>query len=282
MSCLGPNYLIATKPPWSRRTTVCTDLNSYGNKFLNSKDTIYIPTLKKHVYVFELKNTFDMYKKANVLQYHHLHHTNKLTKNQTYALIVKGKANGKKGYATQTETYTDPNNNHLKRVNYDVINASTGAQTTEPITCPKRVIKFYANVLPPNDNTPSVNPDILPPPPPKPSNNQFVLPDIVPVVNTPENNNIPNGGNLVIGIIEDICTGKSKIVCDGNPIICFPSSYSDVPRINGVDQELCYTKGAPTWLTSNKIITSTSHQGGQYTSNYKDFISANSNASNPL
>jgi hypothetical protein len=265
MSCLGPNYLIATKPPWSRRTTVCTDPTSESSKFLDGKETIYIPTLKKSFYVFELKNTFDMYKKANVLQYHNRHHTNKLTKNQTYALIAKGKWISRKTYATQTETYTDPNNNHLKRVNYDVINASTGAQTTEPITCPTKIPENYANVLPPNDNTPSVNPDILPPPPPKPSNNQFVLPDIVPVVNTPENNNIPDGGNLVIGVIEDICTGRKKIVCDVNPIICFPSSYSDVPRINGVDQELCYTKGSPSFLTSNKISTSTSSQGGKYT-----------------
>ena len=265
MSCLGPNYLIATKPPWSRRQSICNDITSYLNRNLNENDTIYIPILKKYVLITELDNEFKMLKKANVLQYHHLHHTNKLTKNQIYALIAKGKWSTKKGYATQTETYSDPNNQHLKRVNYDVINASTGAQTTEPITCPTKIPKNYANVLPPNDNTPSVNPDVLPPPPPKPSNNQFVLPDIVPVVNTPENNNIPDGGNLVIGVIEDICTGRKKIVCDVNPIICFPSSYSDVPRINEVDLELCYTKGAPSFLTSNKISTSTSHNGGKYT-----------------
>jgi hypothetical protein len=282
MSCLGPNYLISTRPPWYRRNTVCTDPSSDTTKFLDGKDRIYIPTLKKYVNIFELKNAFDMYKKANVLQYNDNHHTNKLTKNQKYALIAKGKWTTRKTYATQTETYTDPNNNHLKRVNYDVINANTGTPTTEPITCPSHIPKTYANTLPPNDNTPSVVPDILPIPPPKPSNNNFVLPDIVPVVNTPENKNIPDGGNLIIGTIEDICRGETKIICDFNPIICFPSSYSDVPRINGEDKELCYTKDSPALLTSNKKTTASSADGGQYATNYKGVVSANSTVSRAL
>ena len=223
-----------------------------------------------------------MYKKAIVLQYAYIHHTNNLTKNQRYSLISLGKWVGKKGYATQTETFTDPNNNYLKRVNYDVINAETGDQTNEPITCPSYTPQTPANTLPPNNNTPSVVPNILPPPPPTPSKNKFILPNIVPVVNTPKNINIPNGGNLVIGTIENICTGESKIVCNIVPIVCFPSSCSDVPRQNNIDTELCYTKDSPIWLGSSGINTSRSTDGDTFPTNYKGLVSANSIVSRNL
>jgi hypothetical protein len=232
---------------------------------LKPDDTVYIPILKKSVLITTLHDEFKMYKKANVLQYHHKHHTNKLTKNQTYALIAKGKWLTRKTYATQSETYTNPNKNYLKRVNYDVINAETGAQTTEPITCPSYIPKTYANTLPPNNNTPSVIPAILPGPPPTPSKNKFTIPDIIPIVNNAKHLNIPDGGNLIIGTISDICSGKTIITCFENPIVCFPSSCSNVPTENGEDKELCFTKGSPSFLTSNKISTATSHQGGQYT-----------------
>jgi hypothetical protein len=277
MSCFGPNYLISTTNPWYRRESVCTDfLAGYLNENLNANGTIYIPILKKDVLITQVYNEFQMYKKGNVLQYAHTHHTNKLTKNQIYASIVQGKWISKKSYATQTETYTNPNNNYLKRVNYDVINVDTGVQTTEPITCPSNTPQTPANILPVNNNTPSVVPNILPPPPPTPSKNKFTLPDIVPVVDTPQNNNIPDGGNLVIGIIENICSGESKIVCNINPIVCFPSSFSDVPRENGIDKELCYIKGTPTWLPGSGINTSSAIDGGQFPTNYKDFIPVNS------
>ena len=215
-----------------------------------------------------------MYKKANVLQYDYTHNTNKLTKNQIYALICQGKWTTTKTYATQSDTFTDPNNNYLKRVNYDVINAETGAQTNEPITCPSYNPQPYANTLPSNNGTPSVVPNILPPPQPKPSKNKFILPVIVPVVNTPKHINIPDGGNLIIGTIENICTGESKIVCTIDPIICFPSSYSDVPPENGVDKYLCSTKGSATWLASSGINTSSAVDGNKFPINYKGLVSA--------
>jgi hypothetical protein len=276
MSCLGPNYVISTSNPWYRRESVCTDITNYISNNLNADDTIYIPILKKRVLITKLDDEFKMYKKGNTLQYAYIHHTNKLTKNQIYALICQGKWSSKKGYATQTETYTDPNNNFLKRVNYDVINATTGATTTEPITCPNINPPTPANVLPTNNNTPSGVPNILPPPPPTPSKNKFTLPDIKPVVNTPENINIPDGGNLVIGTISDICSGKSKIICDRDPFVCFPSSSSNVPRENGVDTELCYTKGSPSWFVKSRINTSSAIDGNKFPINFKGLTSVNS------
>jgi hypothetical protein len=252
------------------------------NSNLNANDTVYIPILKKYVPLSELKSAFDMYKKANVLQYDYTHNTNKLTKNQIYALICKGKWTTTKTYATQSETFTNPNKNLLKRVNYDVINAETGAQTTEPITCPSYTPRRYANTLPSNNSTPSVLPNILPSPPPKPSKNKFILPVIVPVVNTPKHINIPNGGNLVIGTISDICSGKTEITCTSDPIVCFPSSCSDVPSENGVDKYLCYTKGTSTWLASSGINTSSFTNSEKFPTNYKGLVSANAIVSRTL
>jgi hypothetical protein len=170
----------------------------------------------------------------------------------------------------------------LKRVNYDVINVDTGDQTTEPITCPSNIPQTPANTLPTNNNTPSNVPNILPPPPPTPSKNKFTLPDIVPIFNNPQNTNIPDGGNLIIGTISDICSGKTKFICNSDPIICFPSSCSNVPRENGEDTELCYTKSAPTWFDKTAIQTSTAIDDNKFPTNYKGIASANSIVTRPI
>jgi len=272
MSCFGPNYLIPTTKPWYRRESICNDLTGYLGQKLNANGTIYVPIIKKEILITQLYDEFKMFKKANILQYAHAHHTGKLTKNQKYALIAQGKWTTRKAFATQSETYTNPNKSYLKRVNYDVINVETGAQSDEPITCPSNSPKTPTNVLPVNNKSPSVVPSILPPPPPTPSKNKFTLPDIVAVVNTPQTTNIPDGGNLIIGTIEDICRGKSRIICGINPIVCFPSSFSDVPRENGVDKELCFTKGSATSLVSGRINTSRSTGGGKILTSFKGIV----------
>ena len=276
MSCLGPNYLISRDKPWFRRESICTDLNNYISNNLNPDDTIYIPILKRYVLISKLDEEFKMHKKGNVLQHAHKHHTNKLTKKQIFALLSQKKWTARKTYATQSESYSNPNIHHLKRVNYNVINTNTGAQTNESISCPSYIPQTYASTLPLNNNSPSIVPNILPPPPPTPSKNKFTLPDIIPVVdNTPTNINIPDGGNLIIGTLSDICTGKTKNICDINTVFCFPSSYSNVPREKGEDKELCYTKGTPTWFEKSKINTSKSIHGNNFPNNYKGLTSAN-------
>jgi hypothetical protein len=96
MSCLGPNYFISTTNPWYRRQTRCTDATDYIANNLNPNDTIYIPILKKTVLVTKIADAFKMYRKGNILQYAYIHHSNKLTKNQKYALIAQGKGTSKK------------------------------------------------------------------------------------------------------------------------------------------------------------------------------------------
>ena len=280
MSCLGPNYTITTKPPWSRKRSVCFDVVNYiaveNNETTNNNDFIYVPLFKKYILLSELKNAFDMYNKGNVLQYAYIHHNGKLTKNQRFALISKGKWTTRKSFATQSDRFTNPNTHLLKRVNYDTINVETGAQSTsQTITCPTRTPQPYVNVLPVTNNTPSTVPNILPGPPPTPSNNKFTLPDIFPVVNNVIETVIPDGGNLIIGTIENICTGESKIICDIDPFVCFPSSASNVPFDNGEDKDLCYIKGAPTWLPKKQGQSSTSDNNDNSLQNYNNFESAN-------
>ncbi len=63
----------------------------------------------------DLKNAY--LRKGNVLQYKK--NSSDLTKNQRYAQIAKGLwTNRTRTWATQSETYTNPNMNSLKRVNY--------------------------------------------------------------------------------------------------------------------------------------------------------------------
>ena len=67
-------------------------------------------------------NAYDaqMNLKGNILQYKK--NSSNLTKNQRYAQIAKGQwANRTKSFASQTQTYTNPNTTGLQRVNYSSI-----------------------------------------------------------------------------------------------------------------------------------------------------------------
>jgi len=277
MSCLGPNYVITNPPAWSRKATACFNIiNIIGNRLDGSNnELVYIPLLKRSVLISELSNALQMYNKANVLQYAYNSRTNRLTKNQKYALICKGKWLGRKTYATQTETYTNPNIQLLERVNYGSVNLETGLQTTipEPISCPSTnpAPTPYPNNLPVNNNSPSNIPDILPVPPPTPSNNKFTLPDIFPVVDEATSRIAADGGNLIIGTISDICTGESINRCFREPFVCFPSSASNVPTEDGIDKELCFVKNAPVWLPKKSAQASSSDNNDNSAQNYKNF-----------
>lgn len=78
MSCLGVNYNPNPPNVWSRVRTTC-DITDQDN----------------------------MQMKANVLRYKN--NSSNLTKQQRYAQIAKGYSTYKKTWATQTQTYTNPN-----------------------------------------------------------------------------------------------------------------------------------------------------------------------------
>jgi len=111
MSCLGPGY--NPKPPraWSRVQNNCT--YPFTNE---SVTTAYIPALKKNVPLGDVAYEISMINKGNVLQYKC--NSANITKSQKYSLIAKGAWNRKKAWATQTQSYTNPNTNSFQRVNY--------------------------------------------------------------------------------------------------------------------------------------------------------------------
>jgi hypothetical protein len=90
MSCLGNNYNPTTTRVWQRRENNCVYETNNVKTELEEKQKI---------------------NKANVLQYKN--NSSNLTKNQKYALMAKGKWNYKKTYATQSETNSISNTQHL-------------------------------------------------------------------------------------------------------------------------------------------------------------------------
>ena len=101
------------KPPrvWSRVQNPCTYILD------SSYNTAYSPLTGKNVPLFEANYHNKLISKGNILQYKK--NSSNLTKNQKYTQICKGMWNNRtRSYATQTQTYTNPNTSNLLRVNY--------------------------------------------------------------------------------------------------------------------------------------------------------------------
>jgi hypothetical protein len=130
MSCLGKSYLPIPPRAWSRVQNECSTVNT------NTSNTkVYVPLLKKSIYKSELPAAFQMLAKGNVLQYKA--NSSNLTKNQRYSQIAKGKwTNRTTTWATQSDKYSNPNTNHLKRVGVTSNITLGGVSTNQPITCP--------------------------------------------------------------------------------------------------------------------------------------------------
>ena len=81
--------------------------------------------------------------KGNILQYKK--NSTQLTKNQRYAQIAKGQwANRTKNFASQTQTYTNPNTTSLQRVNYSSI---TNQNVSNPFGCPTNIFQDGGNLV---------------------------------------------------------------------------------------------------------------------------------------
>jgi len=101
-------------PPrvWSRVQDRCT--------FETSASNVFVPLLNKIVTPLEANYYNKQIEKGNILQYKK--NSSNLTKKQKYSQISKGLwTNRTKTYATQSDTYTNPNTTSLKRVNYTEI-----------------------------------------------------------------------------------------------------------------------------------------------------------------
>ena len=116
MSCLGKKYNPVPTKEWYRFENQCVyNTQSLGSIIKNKKLAYEIAVLDK----------------GNVLQYKK--NSSNLTKNQRYSQIARAAwANRKKTWATQSQTYTNPDTTSNKRVNYTekIINPVT-AQTQE-------------------------------------------------------------------------------------------------------------------------------------------------------
>lgn len=116
MSCLGPKYNPQPARAWSRVQNDCSTINLDINS----------PNFKKEL------NAILQINKGNVLQYKK--NSSSLTKNQRYSQIAKGMwTNRTKSWATQSQIYTNPNTNSLKRINYVDVVIPTGSK--DPFNC---------------------------------------------------------------------------------------------------------------------------------------------------
>jgi hypothetical protein len=241
MSCLGPYYLPIPPRAWSRVQDQCTYFTG------DPPRTVQAPLLGNTISFSALAYQTALINKGNVLQYKK--NSSNLTKKQRYAQIAKGKwTNRTTTWATQTDKYTNPNTNHLKRVGTENITLN-GTTTNLPITCPTSPI-IDNNILPPISNVP-INPDALfiPPLPDNPTNIIPGVPAIIPTL--PEV--ILNLGNLICNTTENKCTGETKSQPANR--LFNPTSDSDVP---GPIKELYWNDRIQTWYPKQRLTMNNS------------------------
>jgi hypothetical protein len=156
--------------------------------------------------------------KGNILQYKN--NSAQLTKKQKYAQIAKGCGpSRKKVYATQSQTYTNPNTNGLLRVNYATI-----PFPNEIVGEPNNISGPYQYDVP----------------------NPFGCPTT----------SLQDGGNLVCGVYENPCTGEIvKRTSSDDPFTCFPNTCSDVP---GAPTLLCWSNNLPTFFPRQRYFMNNS------------------------
>lgn len=251
---LGPSYNPDPTKEWTRFENSC----------------VYPVNLPISISPKEAHRLAMLYK-GNILQYKN--NSSNITKSQKYGQIAKGSwTNRNTTWATQSQSYTNPNTQSLRRVSYSTITPTSGGiavPTGSPLTCPP--VNPIIPINPVLPNTGGGGGGGPPPPviPPQPSGGSGgpVLPDIIPTI-PPEPLVIPDGGILICGSVEDLChpTPYVPVLTD----ICNPTTASDVP---GPIEELCYNDGLPTYYPKTKLTYATS--GNKWPTNEKFFRSAN-------
>jgi hypothetical protein len=194
------SYLPIPERAWSRVENRCP--NDSSSNFKNHSDIYYKTALIN---------------KGNVLQYKK--NSTQLTKKQRYAQIAKGLwTNRTKTWATQSDTYTNPNMTSLKRVGY---------------------IEYSSN-------------DITPGSPANPSGPYTPISVLNDPFNCP-NFAFKDGGNLVCGTYENPCTGE---VVDKTYVPkYYPTTDSDVP---GPIQQLYWDPRLQTWYPKQRLTMNNS------------------------
>ena len=210
-----PNTNYIPKPPrvWSRVQSGCTFLNpnddyTTGTNVFNGKNISYA----------EGSYLLQLFKKGNVLQ--HKANSAQLTKKQKYTQLAKGYGPQRtKVFATQSQTYSNPNTNNFLRLG--------GIE----IPFPNQLVGQPNNISGPYQYD-VANPDRC---------------------NT--NGSLLEGGTLVCGSYVNPCT--NEVISQGrtSSFICNPSSASDVP---GRPIALCWNPAIQSWFPKPRYIMNTS------------------------
>ena len=218
MSCLGVAYDPNPPREWSRVQHACTYPPVEGSNPAQQAVDVLGLQLKL---------------KGNVLQYKK--NSANFTQKQIYNQIAQGKwINRNTTWAVQTQTFTNPNTQSLKRVGYTnlAVYPQTGLQvpTTNPISCPPSLVP---------------NPIRFPPsfPPKYPASASDLNQPIV----------IPDGGKLICNTRENICTGEMETHLATSR--CYPTSDSNVP---GEVMYLCWNEGDQTWYPRQRYVMTNS------------------------
>ena len=223
-------YLPQPPRAWSRVQGIpyCT------NPLSNTNATVYVPRTNQTLTLLEGQLLDKMINKGNILQYKN--NSSNLTKSQKYSLISKGAWVSKKSYATQTQTYTNPNTSSLYRANSETISPNT------LIGFPNNEAGPYQYGVPNPFNCNSI--------------------DIV------------DGGSLIINKIVQPCTNEVLKTCPPSYNKCFPITASNVPGFSNpsVTRTLCWDSRIDTWYPKPRLNMNNS--GNKWPINYKAFVSA--------
>jgi hypothetical protein len=152
-----------------------------------SNNLVYIPLTNQTVSVAQANYEDKLLYKGNILQYKK--NSSQLTKSQKYSKMSKGV--GIKTFATQSQTYSNPNTKGLLRINY-----TTYAFPNQIVGAPNNISgPFQYNIPNPASCT---------------------------------NSAVQDGGNLVCGTYANPCTNEIIKSANAGPI-CSPTYCSDVP-----------------------------------------------------
>ena len=186
---MSNSYRYNPRPPraWSRVQNPCTFTDASNNVY----KSVYIPLTNQTVTLAQANYEDKLLQKGNILQYKG--NSSQLTKKQKYSQLAKGFGpNRTKVFATQSETYTNPNTTGLLRVN----------STTLPF--PNDIVGQPNNISGPF---------------------QYAVPN----PNGCAGFSIQDGGNLVCGTFANPCTGEIIQTGATSSVICNPASASNVP-----------------------------------------------------
>jgi hypothetical protein len=227
--CNGRNYLPYPPRLWHRSISPCYEF---------IQDTrVFIPYLKRDIPTSELGALISMFRKGNVLQYPANRSGD--SKNKKFSNISKGYGKRKKGWGTQTDSFTNPNISKLERKNANVLANNPNDVFFFP-ECQLPIKKNKLFPIPSQPTNPVNYPDVPDGTPNEPTNGPIAYP----IVPTPDpgklNPSIIEGGNLITCTTENICSGI--VLSTLEQIACHPTSDSDVP---GPIINLCYPKNIP-------------------------------------